>query len=73
MAPPVSSVDRVLDENWVQRHRVKALEGLKKLGRQGFMEVVFFSPNAVINQPQDALLKARQKMRPFARSDGQSA
>jgi hypothetical protein len=56
IALPVRSVDRALDAAWVQRHRVKALEGLKKSGRQGFMEVVFYSPNAAIDRPQDALL-----------------
>ena len=58
IAPPVRGVERALDEAWVQRHRAKAQEGLKKAGRKGFMEVVFYSPNAVIDQPQDALLSA---------------
>jgi MinD-like ATPase involved in chromosome partitioning or flagellar assembly len=58
IAPPVRSIDRVLDEAWAHRRRAKAVKGLKKAGRQGYMEVVFYSPNAVINQPQDALLKA---------------
>jgi hypothetical protein len=43
IAEPVRSVERALDERWVQRHRTKALEGLEKSGRQGFMEIVFYS------------------------------
>ena len=58
IAPPVRSIERALEETWVQRHRAKALAGLNRSGRQGFMEIAFYSPNAVINQPQDALLNA---------------
>jgi MinD-like ATPase involved in chromosome partitioning or flagellar assembly len=58
IAAPVRSIERTLDEAWVRRHRARAFEGLSKSGRQGFMEVVFYSPNAVIIQPQDALLYA---------------
>jgi hypothetical protein len=58
ISPVVSSIERPLDDGWVRRNLSRALDGLTRTGRKGFVEVVFHSPNAIIDQPQDALLEA---------------
>src|SRR5438045_702565 len=55
---PVSRAVRTLDQAWVERHRNRALAGFDKTDRKGTTEIIFYSPNAVINRPQDALLQA---------------
>jgi hypothetical protein len=57
-AAPVARFEREWDQRWLESHREKAKQGLAKTGRKGFMEIRFYSPNAVINRMQDELLAA---------------
>jgi hypothetical protein len=55
---PVSRTERPFNSEWLRRQRTRARDGLVKTESEGFMEIYFYSPSAIINQPQDELLGA---------------
>ena len=50
-----------MDENWIEKHRVVAKEGLKKIEKTGFMEVCFALSEVKPNRLQRELLEAAQQ------------
>jgi MinD-like ATPase involved in chromosome partitioning or flagellar assembly len=61
VAPPPLVVPRQLDEEWLTRHRKAALEGLAAAEKKGFMEIVHFSPDSVIEKSQLELVAAARQ------------
>jgi cellulose biosynthesis protein BcsQ len=61
LATPVARFEREWNQPWLESHRERARQGLAKTGGKGFMEIRFYSPNAVINRVQDELLTAAKR------------
>ena len=55
---PVRSSDRTPDSVWLEKHRGAAKTGIQVAGCPGSVEILFYSPNAVIDKPNDQLLDA---------------
>jgi MinD-like ATPase involved in chromosome partitioning or flagellar assembly len=52
---------RPFNEEWLERHRKAAEEGLANSGLKGFMEVLHFSPDSSISKAQGDLLAAARQ------------
>ena len=61
LLPPPIRTPRSVDSQWLERHRLIAIQALAKFGREGFMEVNHICLNASVERSQTELLAAAKQ------------